>query len=54
MKKPKIKQVGNIVQSKIKNPIPGRVYDPIGLAPCLNTGVGGGHKIPYVIVLVTQ
>jgi DNA (cytosine-5)-methyltransferase 1 len=39
----KIKQIGNIMPTATRdNPNQGRVYDPVGLAPCLNKGEGGG------------
>lgn len=41
-----VKQVGNIGNSKSfgGNPQTGRVYDPMGLAPALNTMQGGGRE----------
>lgn len=40
---PKILQVGNIVKTgQFDNPQRGRIYDPDGLAPTLNTVSGGG------------
>lgn len=40
---PKILQVGNIVKTgQFDNPQRGRIYDPAGLAPTLNTVSGGG------------
>ena len=43
---PRIKQLGNLLQDnrKFTNPQCGRVYDPDGLAPTLNTMQGGGRQ----------
>ena len=38
---PKIKQIGNFVQTKRKNPNRGRVYDASGIAPCVCAYTGG-------------
>lgn len=48
----KIEQIGNIMDDKgrnFKNPQCGRVYDPEGLSPTLNT-CNGGNRQPKVIV----
>ncbi len=45
-----IKQIGNyMVNSKRKNPEAGRIYDPTGLSPTLNT-MQGGNRQPKIIV----
>lgn len=45
-----IKQVGNyMINSKRKNPEAGRIYDPMGLSPTLNT-MQGGNRQPKIIV----
>lgn len=45
-----IKQVGNyMVNSRRKNPEAGRIYDPMGLSPTLNT-MQGGNRQPKIIV----
>lgn len=49
MKKPEIKQIGNFVQTKRKNPNRGRVYDPTGIAPCVCTCAGGGQEIKIIV-----
>ena len=48
----KIEQIGNLMDDKgrnFKNPQCGRVYDPEGLSPTLNT-CNGGNRQPKVIV----
>ena len=46
---PKIIQVGNIVKTgQFDNPQRGRIYDPDGLAPTLNTCSGGGLEPKFV------
>ena len=46
---PKILQVGNIVKiGQFDNPQRGRIYDPDGLAPTLNTCSGGGLEPKFV------
>lgn len=46
---PKILQVGNIVKTgQFDNPQRGRIYDPDGLAPTLNTCSGGGLEPKFV------
>ena len=46
---PHVKQIGNIVTTgNFKNPQTGRVYDPDGLSPTLNTMQGGGRE-PKII-----
>ena len=46
---PKILQVGNIVQTgQFGNPQRGRIYDPDGLAPTLNTCSGDGLEPKFV------
>lgn len=43
-----VKQIGNVMPTKTRdNPNQGRVYDPIGLAPCLNKAEGGG-RLPLI------
>lgn len=40
-----VMQIGNIVDDSdigFKNPQRGRIYDPEGISPCLNTCGGGG------------
>ena len=45
----KIMQVGNIVDNKnFENPQRGRIYDPDGLAPALNTVPGGGLEPKFI------
>ncbi len=45
----KIKQVGNIYPTKTrKNPNNGRVYNPNGIAPTLNSKTGGNLE-PFII-----
>ena len=50
-----IKQLGNIDQHKRerKNPQTGRVYDPQGLSPCLNTCGGGGLEVKIMLPCLT-
>lgn len=44
-----IKWIGNVCPTKIRsNPNQGRVYDPSGIAPALNTK-GGGNLEPHII-----
>lgn len=46
---PKILQVGNIVKTgQFGNPQRGRIYDPDGLAPTLNTCSGGGLEPKFI------
>ena len=46
---PKILQVGNIVKTgQFDNPQRGRIYDPDGLAPTLNTCSGGGLEPKFI------
>lgn len=46
---PKIMQVGNFVTTgNFRNPQRGRVYDPAGLSPTLNTAQGG-DTMPHII-----
>lgn len=46
---PKIIQVGNLVEDKgFKNPQRGRVYNPIGISPNIDT-MGGGNLEPKII-----
>lgn len=46
---PKILQVGNIVKTgQFDNPQHGRIYDPDGLAPTLNTCSGGGLEPKFI------
>lgn len=50
-----VKQVGNIVEEKnFNNPQRGRVYNPNGLSPTLNTVSGGGLEPKIVIIDDTQ
>ena len=47
--KNEIKQVGNVCPTKTRsNPNQGRVYDPSGLSPALNTK-GGGNLEPHIV-----
>ena len=40
-----VKQIGNVMPTATRdNPNQGRVYDPTGLAPCLNKMEGGGRE----------
>lgn len=49
MSEKKIKQVGNIVSTgNFANPQRGRVYDPSGISPTLNTCGGGGLEVKIV------
>ena len=51
---PKINQIGNIVNTgNFNNPQRGRVYDPRGISPALNTVSGGGLE-PKVVIGSTQ
>lgn len=45
-----IKEIGNLkeVQQSWKSPQTGRVYDPKGISPTLNTCGGGGHEVKIV------
>ncbi|MGR6794228.1 DNA (cytosine-5-)-methyltransferase [Levilactobacillus brevis] len=47
----KVRQIGNIMDTNYfgGNPQPGRVYDPEGLSPTLNTMSGGGRE-PKILV----
>ena len=48
----KVIQVGNVTDSHISrwdNPSIGRVYDPKGISPCLNSMTGWG-RTPLIIV----
>jgi len=43
-----IHQIGNFIPTKKRdNPNQGRIYDPNGIAPCLNKMDGGGRE-PYI------
>ncbi len=45
-----VSQIGNYLLTKTrKNPNQGRIYDPVGTAPCLNSMAGGGLE-PSVIL----
>ncbi len=45
MVEPQVKQIGNVMPTATRdNPNQGRVYDPDGLAPCLNKMEGGGRE----------
>jgi DNA (cytosine-5)-methyltransferase 1 len=46
---PVIKQIGNVTISERNNPNAGRVYDPNGISPTLNTSQGGNLQ-PCIIV----
>ena len=49
-----VKQIGNVMPTATRdNPNQGRVYDPTGLAPCLNKMEGGGRE-PLVMTLNTK
>ena len=51
---PKIIQVGNLVEDKgFKNPQRGRVYNPIGISPNIDT-MGGGNLQPKIIECFTN
>lgn len=52
--KPRIKQVGNFVQTKRKSPNRGRVYDASGIAPCVcaGAGEGGGLEIKIIVPII--
>ena len=44
-----VKQIGNVMPTATRdNPNQGRVYDPDGLAPCLNKMEGGGRE-PLIV-----
>ena len=46
----RLKQIANLTQNaKRDNPQRNRVYDPYGLAPCLNC-CGGGNREPLIVV----
>ena len=51
---PKIKQIGNFVQTKRKNPNRGRVYDASGIAPCVCAYTGGGELEIKILVPTIQ
>lgn len=51
---PRIMQVGNIVDNPKRDSQCGRIYDPSGLAPTLNTVGGGGHEAKIVIDGLTR
>lgn len=52
----KIKQIGNLLDTESfgGNPQVGRVYDPVGLAPTLNTMQGGGREPKVAIYDMSQ
>lgn len=51
---PTVKQIGNVMPTATRdNPNQGRVYDPLGLAPCLNKMESGGRE-PLVMTLNTK
>ncbi|SON67249.1 conserved protein of unknown function [Latilactobacillus sakei] len=52
----KVKQIGNIVETSSfgGNPQVGRVYDPEGLSPALNTMQGGGREPKILIKEATK
>lgn len=47
----KVKQVAKLNRENRQNPNQYRVYDPNGIAPCLNT-MGGGGLQPHIIMKV--
>ena len=49
----KLKQLGNYVQSKRKNPNNGRVYSVTGMAPTINCA-GGGQREPHIIEITYE
>lgn len=49
----KLKQLGNFVQSKRKNPNNGRVYSATGIAQTINCA-GGGQREPYIIEITYE
>ena len=49
----KLKQLGNFVESKRKNPNSGRVYSATGIAPTINCA-GGGHREPHIIEITYE
>lgn len=49
----KLKQLGNFVESKRKNPNNGRVYSATGIAPTINCA-GGGQREPYIIEITYE
>lgn len=44
----KIMVVGNLYPDNERKPEVGRIYDPKGLSPCLNS-CGGGNRMPKII-----
>lgn len=51
---PKIKQIGNFVQTKRKNPNRGRVYDASGIAPCVCAYTGGELEIKILVPTIQE
>ena len=49
----KLKQLGNFVESKRKNPNSGRVYSATGIAPTINCA-GGGQREPHIIEITYE
>ena len=47
----KVRQIAKLNKDGRENPNQYRVYDPKGLAPCLNTMDGGGRQ-PHIIMKV--
>ena len=45
----KIIQIGNVFKTAFNNPQRGRVYSVKGLAPTIDTFVGGGNRQPKII-----
>jgi hypothetical protein len=45
-------QIGNLTEgARRKNPQRRRLYDPRGISPCLNAGMGmGGNLQPFVLI----
>ena len=49
-----VRQVGNVMPTSTRdNPNQGRVYDPAGIAPCLNKMEGGGREPMIVQACIT-
>lgn len=55
MEEPKVIQIANLIpeqDGKFRNPQRGRVYDPVGIAPCIDN-MGGGNREPKIMQMVT-
>ncbi|MDE6346438.1 MAG: DNA cytosine methyltransferase [Muribaculaceae bacterium] len=51
MEEPKVIQITNLIpeqDGKFRNPQRGRIYDPVGIAPCIDN-MGGGNQEPKIM-----